>query len=185
MLVIFSGVSGVGKNTIIQKLLDKYPNMQFFKSATTRPPRPGETIYDFMSQEEFDLKKMNGDFFEVENSYGFWYATQFSELNKIINNPQDIYIKDIDVHGAAKLRQYFEDKGGMLSIFIDAPDDVIRERLAGRGEPEDRIQVRLSRGVMERQHIPYYDLVVQNIDLNAAVRKIEEYLNEKLEGKQV
>ena len=179
MLIVISGVSGVGKNTIIQKLLDKYSNMHFFKSATTRAPRPGETIYDFMTQEEFDIKKDNGDFFEVENSHGYWYATQFCELNKIINNPQNIYIKDIEVHGAAKLREYFKDKGEMYSIFIDAPDDVIRERLAGRGEPEDRIKVRLSRGEMERQHIKFYDLVVQNLDLDKTIKKIEDFLNQK------
>lgn len=180
MLVVFSGVSGVGKNTVIQKLLDKHPNMRFFKTATTRAPRPGETTYDFMSQETFDVKKMNGDFFEVECSHGFWYGTPYSALNKIIENPQNVYIKDIDVHGAAKLRNYFEDKGGMLSIFIDAPDELIRERLAGRGEPEDRIQVRLSRGAMERTYMPTYDLVVQNINLEKAVEVIEDFLIKKL-----
>ena len=181
MLVILSGVSGVGKNTIIQKLLDKHDNMHFFKSATTRPPRPGETIYDFMTAEEFKEKSENGAFFEVEDSHGFWYATQFKELNRIENNPNEIFIKDIEVHGAEKLKEYFKGKVDVVMLFIDAPDDVLVERLRGRGESEDRIQVRLSRGAMERQHIPYYDFVVQNIDLDIAVQRIEEFLNKKLD----
>ena len=180
MLVVLSGVSGVGKNTVIQKLLEKFPNMHFFKSATTRAPRPGETLYDFYSPEEFEQKRIKGDFFEVEESHGFWYATQISELNKIVDNPQDIFIKDIDVHGAAKLKEYFEDKGKAVLIFIDAPDDVLHERLIGRGESEERIAVRLSRGKMERQHIPFYDLVIENLDLDKTVDIIEKYLREKL-----
>ncbi len=180
MLVIFSGVSGVGKNTIIQKLLEKYDNMHFFKSATTRPPRPGEDIYDFMSPEEFKEKREQGAFFEVEDSHGFWYATQYKELNRIVQNPKDVFVKDIEVHGAEKLRDYFADKGGMLSIFIDAPDEVLVERLRGRGESEDRIQVRLSRGVMERLYKDKYDLVLENINLDETLAKIEKFILEKI-----
>lgn len=176
MLVVLSGVSGVGKNTIIQKLLDKYDNMHFFKSATTRPPRPGETIYDFMSNEEFKQKMDNGEFFETEDSHGFWYATQYKELNRIVENPQDIFIKDIEVHGAEKLREYFADKGGMISIFIDAPDEILIERLRGRGESEDRIQIRLSRGVMERLYKDKYDLVLDNFNLDETVAEIEKFI---------
>ena len=183
MLVILSGVSGVGKNTIIQKLLDKYDNFHFFKSATTRPPRPGETIYDFMSAEEFKEKLLNGEFFETEDSHGFWYATQYKELQKIIDNPQDIFIKDIEVHGAEKLKEYFKDKGEVMSFFIEAPDEVLAERLRGRGESEERIQIRLSRGVMERLYKDNYDLVIDNYDLDETVKTIENYIFSKLNKK--
>lgn len=181
MLVVFSGVSGVGKNTIIQKLLDKHDNMHFFKSATTRSPRPGETIYDFYSDEEFQKKRENGDFLEVENSHGFWYATQMSELAKIEQNPQNVYVKDIDVHGAEKLKKYFEGKGEVYLIFVDAPDEVIHQRLIDRGESEERAQIRLSRGKMEREYIPSYDFVVSNIDLDSTVTQVENFIFSKLE----
>lgn len=183
MLVVLSGVSGVGKNTVIQKLLEKFPNMHFFKSATTRAPRPGETLYDFYSPEEFEKKRIKGDFFEVEESHGFWYATQISELNKIVDNPQDIFIKDIEVHGAEKLKEYFKDKGEVMSFFIEAPDEVLAERLRGRGESEERIQIRLSRGVMERLYKDNYDLVIDNYDLDETVKTIENYIFSKLNKK--
>lgn len=183
MLVILSGVSGVGKNTIIQKLLDKHDNVHFFKSATTRPPRPGETIYDFMSAEEFKEKSEAGAFFEIEDSHGFWYATQFKELNRIESNPNEIFIKDIEVHGAEKLKEYFKGKIDVVMFFIDAPDDVLVERLRGRGESEDRIQVRLSRGVMERLYKDSYDMVIENYDLEDTVSKIENYIFPRLNKK--
>lgn len=180
MLVILSGVSGVGKNTIIQKLLDKHKNVHFFKSATTRPARQGETIYDFMSAEEFKKKDEQGAFFETEESHGFFYATQFKELNRIENNPNEIFIKDIEVHGAEKLKEYFKGKIDVVMFFIDAKDEVLIERLRGRGEPEDRIKVRLSRGIMERLYQDKYDMVIENYNLDETVAKIEDFIFSRL-----
>ncbi len=178
MVVIVSGVSGVGKNTLIEKLLKDFSNMYFFRSATTRAPRPNETIYDFMTLEEFKKKESEGAFYEVEQSHDYFYATQNSELQKIIDNPQNIYIKDIEVHGNRKLRAYFKEKGvKVLSIFLEAPDDVIYERLIKRGESDERARYRISRGVMERQFKGDYDLVIDNLDLDSTFDKMKEYIN--------
>ena len=180
MLVIISGVSGVGKNTIIQKLIEKTQNMYFSRSATTRPARPGETIYDFYSQDEFDKKKENGDFFEVEESHGFFYATQNSELQKIIDNPQNIYIKDIEVHGNQKLRKFFNGKVKVLSIFLDVSDDVLYERLIGRGESEERAKLRISRGKMEREYLGDYDIVIENYDMEKTIESISDFISKNI-----
>ena len=105
MFVIFSGMSGSGKNTIINELLKSANNRFLIKSATTREKR-GEGLdinYDFFTDAEFDRKQANGDFFEVNVVHQHKYATQNSELEKIIKNPQNIYFKDIDVEGAQKL----------------------------------------------------------------------------------
>lgn len=179
MVIIMSGVSGVGKNTIIQKLIEQYDNMYFFRSATTRPRREGETIYDFMSEEEFLRKKDEGAFFETEFTHGYWYATQYSELEKLINNPQNIYIKDIEVHGNRKLREYFNGKVKAASIFLDAPDEVLYQRLIKRGESEERAKIRLSRGVMERQYKDEYDLVIENLDMQKTIDTIKEFISKQ------
>ena len=116
-----------------------------------------------MSEEEFLRKKEEGAFFETEFTHGYWYATQYSELEKLINNPQNIYIKDIEVHGNRKLREYFNGKVKVTSIFLDAPDEVLYQRLIKRGESEERAKIRLSRGVMERQYKDEYDIVIEKL----------------------
>ena len=64
----------------------------------------------------------------------------------------------------------------MLSIFLDAPDDVLAERLRGRGEEEERIKVRLSRAEEERSFKNDYDAVIENIDLEKTITKIVELI---------
>ena len=178
MFIIVSGVSGAGKNTVINELLNRVPNMFFIKSATTRPPRPGETIYDFCTLEEFEEKQRNGEFFEVEESHGNFYATQNKELKKIIDNPQNIYIKDIEVHGNQKLREFFKGKVKTFSLFLDVPDDVLYQRLIERGESDERAKIRLSRGTMERKYLGDYDLVIQNYDMEKTIDIITKFINE-------
>ncbi len=179
MVIIVSGVSGVGKNTVIQKLTEEFDNMYFFKSATTRPKREGETIYDFMSEEEFLRRKNNNEFLETEFTHGFWYATQFKELQKIIDNPQNIYIKDIEVHGNIKLREYFKGKVKACSIFLDAPDEVLYPRLIARGESDERAKIRLARGRMEREYKQHYDLVIENLDMEKTIQTIKDFISKQ------
>ncbi len=181
MVIIVSGVSGVGKNTIIQKLIDQYDNMFFIKSATTRPRRNDNDLYEYRSDEEFFAQDKAGEFFETIYlpTHGQWSATQYKELDKIVNNPQNIYIKDIEVKGTRKLRKYFKGKTKMISIFLDAPDDVLYNRLLQRGEIPEKAKSRLSRGTMERKYKKEYDLVIENIDMQKTINTIKEFISKQ------
>ena len=64
-----------------------------------------------------------------------------------------------------------------MSIFLDAPDEELRRRLKERGESDERIEVRLSRGGFEREYKKYYDLVIDNIDLNKTLEIIENFID--------
>ena len=181
MFVILSGVSGVGKNTIINQLLSDADNRFLLKSATTRASRGGmdEKIYDFMSDEEFEMHEKNGDFFEVINVHTHRSATQISELQKIINNPQNIYFKDIEVIGTQKLVKHVKGKAKVLTIFLDAPDSVLYDRLIKRGESEEKAKIRLSRARMEREYVKFYDLVIENIDMEKTLKIIRQKLKKE------
>lgn len=174
MLIVMSGVSGSGKNTIINKLRQSHKELLFFKSATTRPRREGEENYYYFTEEEFAFRKGNREFFETEEVHGYYYGIMNRELEKIITDTEHDYIKDVDVHGNQRLRKYLKGKAKMLSIFLDAPDEVLHQRLLGRGESEERIKVRLSRAEMERSCKSDYDLVIENIDLDTTVETIEK-----------
>lgn len=181
MLVILSGVSGTGKNTIINHLLTDGENRFLIKSATTRAPR-GEGMdnnYDFMSDEEFDRREANGEFFETINVHTHRSATQYKELKKIIDNPQNIYFKDIEVIGTQKILAYLKGKAKVLTIFLDAPDDVLYDRLIARGETPEKAKLRLSRAGMEREYKNLYDLKIENINLDQTLSEIRDWFKKE------
>lgn len=179
MLVIMSGVSGVGKNTVIRRLMEEYSNMHFFASATTRPVREGEDIYVNMTEEQFLQAKERNEFFETVEVHGYHYGTFNKDLQKIVDEPQNIYIKDIDVNGNRTFRQYLKGKVKVLSIFLEAPDDVLFDRLVKRGESEERARIRISRSKMERQFKKDYDLIIENIDLEKTLTTIRQRLKKE------
>ena len=183
MFVILSGVSGSGKNTVISNLLSDGENRFLIKSATTRARRVDvkndADIYDFLSDAEFDAREKNGDFFEVNEYRGFRYATQNRELKRIIDNPENIYFKDIDVLGTQKLVKYLKGKVKVLTIFLDVPDDALFDRLVKRGETEERARYRIERGLMEREYKKKYDLAIDNLDLEKTLSIIRDRLKKE------
>jgi len=178
MLIIVSGVSGVGKNTIIKKLIERRDNLKYFKSATTRARREGENNYLYLSKDEFLKRKANNEFFETEDVHGDHYGTLNKDLDMIISDSKNDYIKDIDVNGNAKIRKHFDGKAKAVSIFLEAPDEVLYNRLIDRGESIERAKIRLSRGGMERARKNDYDIVIENIDMNKTIEIIEKFLKE-------
>ena len=80
------------------------------------------------------------------------------------------------------MKNFFgEDK--IVSIFLDVPDNELQKRLKKRGESDEQIKKRLSRGELERSYKKYFDLVVENVDLNNTLDIITKFLDEKLEKK--
>lgn len=180
MLIIISGVSGVGKNTMINELLKRYMNMYFFKTVTTRQRRQNETDHYFWTEEEFWEAEKNGKFFEYAEVHGFHYGTLYSELEKVASHPENIYIRDIDVHGNVAFRKELEGKVKVVSIFLEAPDDVLRQRLFARGETEERVNVRLKRAEMERSFLSNYDYIVENVDYDKTVSTLVKIVDSHL-----
>src|SRR5689334_21518289 len=113
-LIVLSGPAGVGKSTILRNLLAKYPiELRFSVSATTRPPRPGETEgvdYYFLSPEEFQRRRQAGEFLECCEVFGRgqWYGTLLSEVRPSPGSQKWVLL-DIDVDGAEKVREQFPD----------------------------------------------------------------------------
>ncbi len=181
MLVIISGVSGVGKNTVISEIMNRRDNVKFFNSGTTRERRPFEKDgepYIFMSKDEFLKRQKNEEFFETQEVHGNFYGILYKSLEEAIKNEKIFYVRDIDVYGNVRLKNYMNGKGRCLSIFLDAPDEVIKSRLIGRGESEERANVRMSRAQMEREHLHEYDYVIENIDLEKTVSKVLDIFDE-------
>ncbi len=184
MFIVLSGISASGKNTVMNRLLKERENLRILKNSTgtTRTPRPSDSennTYVFMSKEDFEKGIENGIFYEYENVHGNYYGTLISRLQHVVDNPELDFMRDIDVKGNRNLKKFFEGKCPMVSIFLDAPDEVIRHRLLERGDNPDDIEKRLSRGQFERSYKDDYDIVIDNIDIEKTIRIINEFLEEK------
>ncbi|MGI9191539.1 MAG: guanylate kinase [Chitinophagaceae bacterium] len=182
-LIIITAPSGSGKSTIVRYLLQEMPDLSFSVSACTRSPRPGEThgvSYYFISVADFQQKISNGEFAEYEMVYeGKYYGTLNSELSRIWNN-QQFPLVDIDVQGALRLKQYFEQKA--LTIFIQAPSmDELEKRLRGRGtETEASLQERLNKAREELLYADRFDTRIINDNLAMACENVARSIRQFL-----
>ena len=184
MLILFSGVSGSGKNTVINEILKVYKDFDVlsFSSATTRNPRESDkefNTYVYLSEDEFKKGLKEGKFFEHEIVHGNYYGILNEALQKV-EKEEKHFLRDIDVHGQKKLKDYFKNKGKLLSIFLDAPNDELEKRLRARGESEADIEKRLSRSNHEREYKENFDLTVENTDLKKTIKTICDFIDKNL-----
>lgn len=179
-IIIFSAPSGCGKSTIINALLERgRVDMKFSVSATSRPPRQGETHginYWFLSEDEFRRRIEADEFIEYEEVYkGRYYGTLRSEIDRIISTGHNIVL-DIDVKGAMNVKRQYGDRA--LALFIMPPSlDALRDRLTGRAtDSPEAIEERLAKASDELSYAPRYDTQVVNDDLTTAVDETERIL---------
>ena len=179
-LVIFSAPSGSGKTTIVKRLLQIFPQLEFSISATSRAPRGNErngTDYYFMSAEEFRAAVGENKFVEWEEVYsGTCYGTLKSEIERIWNKG-NVIIFDVDVIGGINLKKIFGTAA--CSIFIMPPSiEELRNRLCNRGtDAPEVIEKRIAKAEFELGKSNAFDHVVINDDLDCAVRETADIIN--------
>jgi guanylate kinase len=173
LLFIVSAPSGAGKTTIVEKLVERTPNLRMSRSYTSRAARPGETDgvdYNFVSRDRFAAMAEAGEFLEWADVFGNFYGTRAADTDALLATGQDVVLV-IDVQGARQVRARGLES---VTVFIMPPSlAVLEQRLRGRSkDSEAAIQRRLQVAREEVASFVEYQFVVVNDDLAAAVDRL-------------
>ena len=175
MLVILSGVSGAGKDTIKRELIKRMENVTTVASYTDRPKRPGDsaTQYNYVSKEEFEKMIAQDELYEYSVHHNHYYGTSKKLLNETIQDGK-IIVKDIDVNGTENLVKLFKQDVKVVTVYLRVPKEILKHRLENRVDKPDfkEITLRLNRFDYEESKIGNYDYVIKNNDLEKTVQII-------------
>ena len=182
-LVIISGFSGVGKGTVVQRLIKDFSHYALSVSMTTRKPRPGEmhgVHYFFVEDAEFEKMIEEQGFLEHAGYVGNYYGTPKEFVENKRSAGVDV-ILEIEVQGALQVLKKHPEA---VPIFITAPSArEMEKRLVGRNtDTPERITKRLKRALEEAEYLKEYRYVVINGDLDECVRKMEEIILTEPDG---
>ena len=136
MLVILSGVSGAGKDTIKKELIKRMEDVISLPSYTSRAPREGEeegVQYHFITKEDFEKRIKNNEFYEYDLHHNNYYGTSRKLMNEKIQSGK-IIVKDIEVNGTENLVKILKDDTNLVTIFLKVEKEELRRRLIGRGD---------------------------------------------------
>ena len=171
-LFVISGASGVGKSTVLSKVMAARNDLRFSVSATTRAPRPGEVeavSYYFVSKEKFLDMIQKDEFLEYDAHMDNYYGTPKAQLEEKLERGH--VILDIEPNGAFNVRASRPDA---VLIFVAPPSlQELENRLRSRGDTsEEQIALRLARAEWEMEQSKRYDYVVTNAQVQTCAEEI-------------
>ena len=177
MLLVVSGPSGVGKDSLLEELRRQEPTLAYSTSATTRAARPGEVDgihYFFVSRAKFERMMGEDAFIETREYANNLYGTPKSYVLDALAAGRDVIMKP-EVNGALAIKRAFPQA---VLVFLTAPsDDALAKRLTGRStETPADIARRLEIAKLEEQFVPDYDYLIVNDALETALGQLRAVL---------
>mmetsp|Transcript_24504 Transcript_24504/g.53306 ORF Transcript_24504/g.53306 Transcript_24504/m.53306 type:complete len:521 (-) Transcript_24504:116-1678(-) len=183
-VVVIVGPSGVGKSTLIKRLMQDYEGkFGFSVSHTTRQPRPGEEDgihYNFTDKDQMRKSIAKGAFIEHAEVHGNIYGTSFDAVQRVVSKGQ-VCLLDIDVQGAQQM-QMSTLNSITAYLFIGPPSlDTLEERLRSRGtETDEKITLRLANARQEcqfaKENPDFFGRTLVNDDLDRAYAEFKEFI---------
>jgi len=176
LLIVISGASGAGKDSVLQRMKDRGLPFHFVVTATTRKPRPGEKDgrdYFFVSHERFAAMIEKGELLEHAIVYSDYKGIPRQQVRQALDSGQDVVMR-IDVQGAETIRALCQE--ALLIFLVPASEDEMVRRLKARKTetPQDlQLRIETARQELQRMHVFDYYVVNADAQLDAAVDLIE------------
>jgi guanylate kinase len=173
---VICGPSGAGKTTVLARVRERFPDLVYVPSYTSRPPRSPQELkagrYRFLSKEEFERRIRQNEFLEYALYAGHYYGTSRSEVQKLLESGRDV-IKEADVQGVQQLRRR-RFGGRLVAIFILPPSlKELEDRLNKRGtESAAARRRRLERVLDELGALNLFDYIVINRQIAQSVERL-------------
>ena len=172
-LFAISGPSGVGKNSVLNRVMQQRDRVQYSVSATSRPMRPGEVdgkSYYFVTRQQFESMIENGELLEHAEYVGNYYGTPIRPIQDALESGRDI-VMDVDVVGALHIKARMPEA---VLVFLTAPSMAeIRRRLEKRGDvAPEAMKQRLERAKWEYSQAYQYDYLVVNDTVEHAAQEL-------------
>jgi guanylate kinase len=176
---VIAGPSGVGKGTVVRRVVERIPELFLSVSATTRRPRPDErdgVDYLFVSDAEFDRMIAEGELLEWAEIFGHRSGTPATSVREVLATGRDALL-EVDVQGARQVREAVTDA---VLIYLSPPSlQELERRLRSRGtEDEERMSRRLAKAEWELEQRSWFDHAVVNEDVEAASSQVAAIIQE-------
>lgn len=177
LLIVVSGPSGAGKDTVCNNLVKDSDNIWISISMTTRSPRNGETEgkeYFFVTKEEFEDRIKKDEFLEYAIYNNNYYGTPKDKIEEYLNSGIDVILV-IDIQGALSIQKLIP---SALFIFIMPPDmKTLKKRLIGRKtETKEKVIERFTTAYNEINNVKKYNYVVVNDEVDKTVNKVKSII---------
>ncbi|MEO6235988.1 MAG: guanylate kinase [Vicinamibacterales bacterium] len=173
LLFVVSAPSGTGKTTVVERLVQIFPDLDLSRSYTSRAMRAGEqdgVDYNFITRERFEAMVEDDAFLEWADVFGNFYGTGKTETERELAGGRDLVLV-IDVQGARQVRSH---GATAIGIFVLPPSfEALERRLRGRSkDAEDAIRRRLVTARREVRAVAEYEYVIVNDQLDACVDRL-------------
>lgn len=180
MLIILSGVSGAGKDTIKKEVVKRLEYVDTFPTVTSRPIRKGDipgVTYIFVSKEKFEEMIKNGELYEHDLHHNNYYGVAKKPLQEKLEKGK-VVIRDVDVNGTETLVRKLKDDMKIITIFLRVSKEELKRRLEHRIDKpsQEEIDLRLGRFDYEESKADQYDYVIENIDQEETIKKVIEII---------
>lgn len=182
LFIFLSGTSGVGKNTIINKIIEKDSNCEFLISHTSRKKRIDDnkgTNYHHVSKSQFENLLKSGDIIEYDMFNDDYYGISKEEINSK-NALGKVILKDFSVKGVINAKEILKNKINFINVFLTEKKSTLKKRLLARKYDKKCINNRLNLYKYEQSKIPFYDYLITNDKVEKTVDDVNSIINTHL-----